>query len=359
MNKQIRSDSVKFEIRAVDADKGIFEGYASVFGVVDTYGTSIQKGAFTKTLQERKDKIKVMWNHDEDEPIGKPLEMREDDYGLFVRAQLIRGVQKAEEALLLMKEGVINTLSIGFSIPRGKDSIVDGVRQIHEVKLYEFSPVVFESNDAATINSVRSEDFNDSLKEQDLRGKHGELLWAFDETMEDIRWGDSSGSDSLALATKAVDDFATAYKSWFADYIAYKTTGELRKMTPETVGEAVRAFMLERKFDNSKLAMNTTLTVDEVHAAKRGELHSEKMLTQFDDAVSEQYRKQRRSDFEQIAARLRGNMNEAERTQLSALLAIQPHESTGGDEAANKPSNAHLIKQLRAEIKDLMGNTNE
>jgi len=353
MNKQVRSESSKFEIRAVDADKGIFEGYASVFGVVDTYGTAIQKGAFAKTLQERKDKIKVMWNHDEDEPIGKPLEMREDDYGLFVRAQLIRGVQKAEEALLLMKEGVINTLSIGFSIPRGKDSIVDGVRQIHEVKLYEFSPVVFESNDAATINSVRAEDFNDTMKEADLRSKHHRLLWGFDETMEDIMWGESSGEDSITLANKAVDDFATAYKSWFADYVAYKTTGELRKMKPETVAHAVRSFMAEHKYDNEALAMNTTLTLDEVRAAKRGELQSDKMISELGDTVAEQYRKQKREDFERIATHLRGNMNEAERTQLSALLAIQP-QCTGGNQAASEPSNAHSIQQLRAEIKSMM-----
>jgi len=45
-NKQTRSDSIKFEIRSVDEDKGIFEGYASVFGVVDTYGTAVTDYSF-------------------------------------------------------------------------------------------------------------------------------------------------------------------------------------------------------------------------------------------------------------------------------------------------------------------------
>jgi len=86
-----------------------------------------------------------------------------------------------------MKAGVINTLSI------------DGVRQINEVKLYEFSPVVFESNDQATIDNVRSESFTDTLKESELRRKGWLLTEAFEDTMGDILWGESTIDEAVQI----------------------------------------------------------------------------------------------------------------------------------------------------------------
>ena len=54
------------------AADGTFEGYAAVFGNVDSYGDIIQPGAFTKTIQERRSQIKILWNHDSfAPPVGK------------------------------------------------------------------------------------------------------------------------------------------------------------------------------------------------------------------------------------------------------------------------------------------------
>jgi len=366
IKKEIRSGKIEtrtfnaqLEIRSVDTDLGIFEGYASVFNVVDTYGSSIQRGAFSKTLRERGDKIKVLWNHEEDDPIGKPLEMREDDHGLYVRAQLTRGVQKADEALLLMKDGVINTLSIGFNVPRGKESIVDGVRQIHEVKLYEFSPVVFESNDQATINSVRSQDFKKTVEDENLEDGHIRLLNALRETLIDIWWGEGNNAQQvIELASKACDDFAAEYKAWATEYapLTYHSGDEYRAAPPANNGLArtVLEYIRANKSTAEKMAMDTSLTIGEVRNAMNGTLQSSKMLTEFDDAVAVQYRAQRRQNIETIATHLRGDLNAAERNQLSALLDIKPLNSTNETEVAGEPCDAHSINQLRAEIKNMM-----
>ena len=53
----------KFTMDEGDAEPGTFTGYASVFDVVDSYGDAVQKGAFKKTLREKK-KFPLLWSHD-------------------------------------------------------------------------------------------------------------------------------------------------------------------------------------------------------------------------------------------------------------------------------------------------------
>ena len=42
--------SFQLEVKA-DGETGEFEGYGSVFGVVDSYGEVVDKGAFTESLK--------------------------------------------------------------------------------------------------------------------------------------------------------------------------------------------------------------------------------------------------------------------------------------------------------------------
>ena len=133
-----------------------FEGYASTFGNIDTDGDVIEPGAYSKSIQERfpANKIKVLWQHNE--PIGKPLEMREDSRGLHVVAK-ISETPRGDEAITLARDGVIDTMSVGFVIPAGKSDIDDrGVRHIREAKLFEFSLVTFPANEQAVITGVKA-----------------------------------------------------------------------------------------------------------------------------------------------------------------------------------------------------------
>jgi len=133
-----------------------FEGYASTFGNIDTDGDVIEPGAYSKSIQERfpANKIKVLWQHDE--PIGRPLEMREDSRGLHVVGK-ISETPRGDEAITLARDGVIDTMSVGFMIPAGKSDIDDrGVRHIREAKLFEFSLVTFPANEQAVITGVKA-----------------------------------------------------------------------------------------------------------------------------------------------------------------------------------------------------------
>ena len=148
--------SVSFVLEIADESTGEFSGYAAVFGNVDSGGDVIEKGAFTKTIAEDFARIKILSQHNSyDLPIGKPLELREDEKGLFIRGK-ISDTQKGRDIQTLLKDGVLNELSIGYD---AVDYVVDEsthIRHLKEIKLWEVSIVTWAMNDQAKIDDVKS-----------------------------------------------------------------------------------------------------------------------------------------------------------------------------------------------------------
>lgn len=153
----LRYRSAAFELKDVDQKQGVFTGYASVFGNLDSYRDVIDQGAFRKTLQEFAHRVKVLWQHDPYAPIGRPLVMKEDDRGLYVEAK-VSPTTLGKDCLILMEDGVINELSIGYSAIKEAWDSEAKVRRLSEVKLWEFSPVTWAANDLALIGGVKSLD---------------------------------------------------------------------------------------------------------------------------------------------------------------------------------------------------------
>ncbi|KKB12373.1 primosome assembly protein PriA [Devosia geojensis] len=140
------------------SDDGTFEGYGSIFGNVDSYGEVVEAGAFSKSLARHakaKTSPLMLWQHNPDYPIGVWESLEEDSKGLFGRGRLLKGVQKADEAHIIMKNGAIRGLSIGYRELRAQP---DGNnRTLLELDLMEISPVTFPANDKARITAVKSE----------------------------------------------------------------------------------------------------------------------------------------------------------------------------------------------------------
>lgn len=148
-----------FEVKAV-AEDGIFEGFGSVFGNVDSYKEVVAPGAFAETLAAWKSAGKlppVLWQHRSGEPIGPYLEMEEQPVGLWVKGRLlVNDVQRAKEARALMQAKAVNGLSIGFVTREDSYDRVTGIRTLKKVDLWEVSVVTFPANPAAQISSVKS-----------------------------------------------------------------------------------------------------------------------------------------------------------------------------------------------------------
>lgn len=143
--------SSKFEIKA--SQDNTIEGYAAYFGNIDSYGDIIENGAFSKTLKENAGRVKVLWQHDTNEPIGKPVAMEQDSKGLYIKAK-ISMTDTGRKAMELMRDGVIDEMSIGYDII--KDEYKGKNRMLKELRLWEFSPVTFAANEKAKITSAKS-----------------------------------------------------------------------------------------------------------------------------------------------------------------------------------------------------------
>lgn len=133
-------------------ENGTFSGYASVFDVKDAYEEIIEAGAFKKTLKESKT-FPLLWYHWPENVLGV-VEGEEDEKGLFVKGDLNLEVQAAREKHALLRQKAIKGLSIGFTTI--KDKIIDGIRYLKEIKLWEVSLVTFQANPKALVEAVKA-----------------------------------------------------------------------------------------------------------------------------------------------------------------------------------------------------------
>jgi len=135
---------------AIDA-QGRFAGYASIFNRLDAGGDIVQPGAFAKSLQKRRGRIRLLFQHDPKEPVGIWENLVEDGHGLFAAGRLVPGVPRAEALRRLIGNGALDGLSIGFRTVRASREPGRGHRRLIEIDLYEISIVTFPMMEEARI----------------------------------------------------------------------------------------------------------------------------------------------------------------------------------------------------------------
>jgi HK97 family phage prohead protease len=157
-----------FEAKAVPDGKNLFvEGYAAVFGNEDSYNDIIVAGAFTKTIAGKEGKrIKLCLQHDMEDIVGKIVEMKEDEKGLWFKAK-ISNTTMGKDLSILIEDDAINEISIGYQSIVWEVDEVRNVRLLKEVKLYEISFVSRAANQLATIQATEIKEEKQTPKEPD------------------------------------------------------------------------------------------------------------------------------------------------------------------------------------------------
>ncbi|PYE28782.1 prohead peptidase [Rhizobium sp. PP-WC-2G-219] len=136
--------------------EGRFSGYASVFGEIDLGKDTIERGAFLHSLAKRgAGGVRMLFQHDPNEPIGTWTTIREDGRGLFVEGRLSTGVARAREVHQLMKGGALDGLSIGFQTVKARTDAKSGIRRVLEADLWEISVVTFPMLPSARVSNVK------------------------------------------------------------------------------------------------------------------------------------------------------------------------------------------------------------
>ena len=135
---------------AIDAE-GRFSGYASVFNRIDAGGDMVMPGAFAQSLARRRSPVRLLFQHDPREPVGRWESIGEDSFGLFVSGRLVPGVPRADALKRLIENRALDGLSIGFRTVKATRE--NGARKLWQIELYEISIVTFPMMEDARIAS--------------------------------------------------------------------------------------------------------------------------------------------------------------------------------------------------------------
>ena len=212
MSKSMKVMNCGFELKEVE-ERGTFEGLASVYGNVDLGGDIVRAGAFKEFVTTRDGNIRILANHDARKPIGKG-KVTDTHLGLAIKGALVMESSTAREVHALMKEGIIDGLSIGYDVlPEGFEIRSDGVRELTKLKLWEVSTTVFPMNPLAQVSSVKGVEPVRSVREledllRDAAGLsraqaklHASAIW---KTVTGQRDADDEVCEAVRRTTEAI-----------------------------------------------------------------------------------------------------------------------------------------------------------
>jgi HK97 family phage prohead protease len=192
----------EFELR--EAGEGMtFSGYAAVFNQDSEplpFTERIAPGAFARSLRSRNN-VRMYMNHDSSMLLAttraKTLRLVEDDYGLRVEADL-PDTTVGRDLAVLMRRGDVDSMSFGFTVPKGGDSWSDdgSLRTLKQIRLFEVSVVTGFPAYTGTNAAVRSLD--------DLATRTGQDADHLATALGVLEAGENLTSDQAALLRDTV-----------------------------------------------------------------------------------------------------------------------------------------------------------
>jgi HK97 family phage prohead protease len=146
------------------------EGHGTLTGPICAYHRPVDSGwvtieilpgAFSAQLKDPA-RVKVLWQHDWSEPIGRAVSFDDNTKRLSATARIIDDpkVPTAQKALALMRAGDIDELSVGFRIQKWTEEREgdDVLWKVSRAGLREFSVVTFGAQGRdARVTTVQSE----------------------------------------------------------------------------------------------------------------------------------------------------------------------------------------------------------
>ncbi|ANQ69436.1 HK97 family phage prohead protease [Rhodococcus sp. 008] len=161
-NTYTRALSSDLEIRSSGDGRTVhgivvpFDSPTLIRDIDGEYEETFKRGAFARSIAERGDRIKFLSQHQRtSNPLGRAVLLREDPAGLYGEFQ-VSATQAGDEALELIRDGALDSFSVGFTPIREAWNRNKTERTHYEAKLNEVSVVSFPAYEAAHIAGVRA-----------------------------------------------------------------------------------------------------------------------------------------------------------------------------------------------------------
>lgn len=135
-------------------------GYASTTDI-DRHGDVIPASVWEAGIQNYLKNPIILAYHDHCEPVGKMVEHKVDDKGLWVKARISAA---AEDVFNLVKDGVLTAFSVGFRILDAEYNSAAEVFMVKELELHEISVVAVPANQNTLFSLAKSFETDDEYK---------------------------------------------------------------------------------------------------------------------------------------------------------------------------------------------------
>ena len=205
------------EFRVVDKEK------REVAGIAVPYETLENGEMFARDSVTLDPEAKLMWQHDQREPIGKITEGRHTPEGFEIRAT-ISETSRGLDAITLLEDGVINKFSVGFVM---RDSKVNDnrTRIVTDAFVREVSLVSFPWYSDASVTEVRENDTDPEVPDSAIPQEETmEPTVPTDSDLAEVRESIQMLEREVASITK-VEAVAPTYRS-AGDFLAELVKGD-------------------------------------------------------------------------------------------------------------------------------------
>lgn len=168
MDTILKYKSIFGSIEDIDMKNKIVTGYLSSFGNKDYDDDIILRGAYKKSITERKNDIYFLNQHDWKQPHGKFNVLEEREKGLYFESTPLIDTSYSMDALKLYQAGIVKEHSVGYQVMKEEYSKNDQANIIKEIKLYEGSNVTLGANSNTPFTGFKSynlKQVNDQYKQ--------------------------------------------------------------------------------------------------------------------------------------------------------------------------------------------------
>jgi len=220
------------EFRVVDKEK------REVAGIAVPYEQMSNGEMFARNSVTLDPEAKLMWQHDQAEPIGKIIEGRHTDAGFEIRATISK-TARGLDAITLLEDGVINRFSVGFIMD---DYKLDEQRNriVTSARVLETSLVSRPWYEGAVVTAVRDESEPEIPDSATPKGEHMEETITMDSDLAEVRESIQMLEREIASINK-VEAIAPTYRTAgaFLKAIADGDDHAIRVYTGATTDDSV------------------------------------------------------------------------------------------------------------------------
>ena len=176
-----------FELKANEV--GGISGFFSTYDKTpDSYGDIIEPGAFTKTIEKRKESghpFPLCWNHDFSAVIGAVDNVEDTEKGPYIEARFL-DTQLAQDVRKAVQSGAIYQFSFAYDVlgarkPTPEEEKAGVTQVLTEVEVYEVSVVTVPANQNAVVTEVKAGRRNRKADEEIIRNCIESLKSLLDE----------------------------------------------------------------------------------------------------------------------------------------------------------------------------------